>query len=201
MDRLEIPVSYRVLRDLHLALAAFLAPFVLLYVVSALQMAHPRLGQRVPFTKQTWETTLPGATQLASPEAVLDALRASHDLRGELLESAHAGGTTTLRVARPGRRYTIEVEAATRLAKVSEEISSATFLLNRLHHASGLGNREPAANAWGVAVLLVCVGLVALVASGILMWLERPKERRVGLAIFATSLVLGLALMISIRLA
>lgn len=190
--------AYRWLLDLHLAVAAFCAPFLLLYAVSAVQMAYPRLTFPEKIERQ-FETTLAPGT--SDPVAVHEALRASHDVRGELKESRSEAGVLHLRVVRPGRRYAIEVEAQSGRVRVREDVSTPAHLLNRLHHASGLSNREPVANAWGAAVVLVSAGLVALVTSGLWMWLERPKERRVGLLVLGASVTFALGLLVAIRLA
>lgn len=191
-------MKYRTLRDLHLAIGAFCAPFLLVYAVSAVQMAHPRLT--FPESRErTWETTLaPGERD---PSAVREALRARHYVRGELLSQRAQDGVLHLAVARPGRRYAIELETATGAVRVRETVSTPAFLLNRLHHARGLWNREPVANAWGAAVVVVSLGLLLLTLSGVWLWLERPKERRVGLAVLGTSTLFALALVVAIRLA
>jgi len=191
-------VKYRTLRDLHLAIGAFCAPYLVLYAVSAVQMAHPRLT--FPERRElAWEARLPNGER--DPRAVHEALRASHDVRGELTSHRSENGVLHLAVARPGRRYAIEVDAATGAVRVKETLSTPAFLLNRLHHGSGLWNREPVANAWGAALVAVSLGLLALVAGGVWLWLERPKERRVGLVVLGTSTLFALALLVAIRLA
>lgn len=199
MARVEFLVkSYRWLRELHLAVGAFAAPFVLLYSLSALQMAHPRVAFSGS-VKSQWKTTL--AVDLANPATVHERLRASHDVRGELIESHSDAGTLHLSVVRPGRRYAIAVALQSGHVSVQEEKANVSGLLNRLHHASGLWRREPTANAWGVAVVLVSIALLVLVATGVSMWIGRPKERRVGLIVSGTSLVFALGLLAAIRLA
>lgn len=198
MARVGIAVKYRLLRDVHLAIGAFLTPYLLIYAVSALQMAHPVLTFGKP-AERTWEATIaPGATD---PLAVRETLRASHDVRGELRTSRIEGGVVHLGVERPGRRYEIEVDTETGRVRAKEVVSTASRLLNRLHHARGLWNREPVANAWGGAVALVSAGLLGLLVSGVWLWLERPKERRAGLLFLGTSVTFALALLASMRLA
>jgi hypothetical protein len=190
-------VRYVTLRELHLALGTFAAPFLLVYAVSALQMAHPALRFGAS-EERSWEVALAPGTR--DPVAVHEALRGGHDVRGDLVSSRIEGSALLLEVARPGRRYAIEVDAASGRVRVSETVETLTRLLNRLHHARGLSHREPAAAAWGAAVVGVSFGLLGLVASGAWMGWLRPRERRVGLAVFGASTAFALALLAAIRL-
>ncbi len=186
----------RWLRELHLALGVFVAPFALLYATSALQMAHPRFAGGAPTTR-IWETTL--ADRPDDPVAVHEALRAAHDVRGELVERSASAESLQLRVVRPGRRYQILVTRESGLVRVTEERASLAGLLNRLHHASGVWKREPAANAWGFAVVLVSTALPVLVVTGSLLSGVRRRERRAAAIVLTASLVVAIGLLISIR--
>jgi hypothetical protein len=187
----------RLLRDLHLALALFASGFLLVYAVSALQMAHPRLAPRGRSTAEAEVTLAAGA----DARAVEAELRARHGVRGELEAAGAVDGALRLRFVRPGTEVIAEVEPASGRTRLRTTRADFFRYLNRLHHAAGLSHADTATNAWGVAVAVVSASLLALAGSGLYLGWQLRRERRAGAVTLAASLATTLLLMALLRFA
>jgi hypothetical protein len=174
----------RLLRELHLALGLFGSGFLLVYAVSGLQMSHPRLAPRSDTVLEAEVELAPGADARGAEAE----LRARHRVRGELAAAEPRDGTLRLRFVRPGTVVEAEVESASGRTRLRTTRGDFSRFLNRLHHAAGLGHTDAATNLWGAAVLVLSVSLLALVASGLFLWWQLPRERRAGAVTLAASL-------------
>jgi hypothetical protein len=190
---------YKRLRDIHLVLGLFALPFALVYGLSAAQMAHPSVLHARTETR-VWNAVLPAGQAAQTPEAALHALELQEHVGGELKKVSHAGDLLVLHVERPGTAYEVELRAG-RYAKISEKRGNTLQLMNRLHHAAGVGGTRPASRLWGWLVVLVSLALLGLGVTGIWMWLSRKSERRAGLVFLVTSTAYALGLLLAIRFA
>ncbi|HEX7479272.1 MAG TPA: PepSY-associated TM helix domain-containing protein [Polyangiales bacterium] len=188
---------YQALRKLHSWSGLAVLPFVLVYAFSAARMAHPELlAERID--TRTFQAEL--RADPSDPQAVLRELRERHVVRGELKGVRRSGRTLTLHVVRPGTEYDIEVTAGTSVASVREHFGGVVRMLDRLHHAAGLWHGFAPTNVWGACVVLASLALIVLALSGAWLWLQRLRERRLGLLFLTTSLVYALTLLVLIRL-
>ena len=176
----------------HLTLGALLAPYAIVYGVSALLYSHPSWA---PARPRTWTETV-SVPQAASPEARAVAARDALGLVGTVppwrIESSPEGDLA-FRVVRPGRVYDIRWEPTRGEATVRVKDSRLLGVVRDLH-----GRTHIPGSLWGPIwsgyTLLSLVGFPLLFASGVL--LEWPRwRRRPGWGIAATgALALLLAL-------
>lgn len=189
---------YRLLRNAHLflGLAAFL--FVLMYGLSAVQMAH-----------DTWFSMKPAVTEMRvsvagdtsdDPRAIVRALRDA-GVRGELGDVDRTPAGHKLDVARPGTTYQIEYTRATREATIKVSTAGFMGMLNRIHHLRGLGHDFGLINAWGVCVGVVSAALILLGATGIYLWFKIHSERAIGVVLLVINLGVCVTLLVLIRTA
>jgi hypothetical protein len=190
---------YRTLRNTHLLLGLFgLAPLVM-YSISALQMAH-----------DTWFPSLrPAVTQRAlkldreigSARTLATLLMREHGMRGELRNARETSTGYELEIARPGTHFTVAYDRATGEARVKTARGTTLGLLNRLHHLAGFWHGDLALNAWGALVAFISVALIVLGLTGIYLWFTIHSERLAGGILLAATLAFSLTLLVAIRMA
>lgn len=189
---------YPTVRTVHRLLASLSLPFLLMYAVSAVQMSH---GDWFTLTPGVRESVLSLPPDLADARVVArEATARASDVRGELTNVA-VGEEMALRLVLPGTVHELRYSRETGQTRVKTSVSGAMGMLNRLHHAAGLWHEPRPLQLWGVAVAVVSVALLLLGASGIWMWFVRRSERRLGMVLLATNLVIALALLVAMRLA
>jgi hypothetical protein len=189
---------YRLLRNTHLflGLAAFL--FVLMYGLSAVQMAHDTWFSMKPVVTEMRVSVAPDTSD--DPRAVARQLR-DVGVRGELGDVSDTAAGYKFEVARPGTNYQVEYTRATREAKIKVSTAGFMGMLNRIHHLRGLGHDFGLINAWGVCVGLVSAVLILLGLTGIYLWFKIHSERVIGVALLAINLGICVTLLVLIRTA
>ena len=180
---------YRLLRNTHLMLGMSGVLFVLLYAVSAVQMAH-----RIPLTPQISEEDLVLPAGLAARPLVR-----TLGYAGEIGNTQMTPKGFRVTVNRPGTAYAVTYDRATGQTHVRRDTRSFLAMLNRLHHQNGLRHEDGRLNAWGWAVALVSVALLALGATGVYMWFKLHTERAIGSVLLGFNLIVSLALLIALR--
>jgi hypothetical protein len=185
---------HRWIRNTHLIVGLSSALFVVLYAVSAAQMAH-----RWTLTREVAEedTTLPAGLG-ARPLAAM--LMEQRGYNGELSKPQTIPSGLRVTITRPGVQYIVSYTPASGQTHIRREIRGFLAMLNRLHHQNGLHHEDQTLNAWGWALALVSVGLIVLGASGVYLWFRIHTERRVGIALLATNLVVSAGLLVALRL-
>src|SRR5690349_24473765 len=168
---------YRLMRNTHLFLggAAFL--FLMMYGMSAVQMAHTGWFSMKPTVSETRVTL--GQDISDDPRAIVRALR-SIGVRGDLGGVSANDAGYKFEVARPGAYCKIDYARATREAKVRMSTSGFMAVLNRIHHLGGLWHEYAPLNAWGIMIGFVSAGLILLGATGIYLWFTIHSERAIG---------------------
>jgi len=184
---------HKVVRNTHLILGMGSVFFVLMYAVSAAQMAH-----RIRVTPQIVEEDLALAPGL-EPRPLAEALMRDRGYRGELGNPAITPKGFRVNIGRPGRQYVVNYDRATGVAHVRRETRSFLGMLNRLHHQHGLRHEDGVLNAWGWALLLVSLALLAIGASGVYLWFKMHRERLIGSVLLGANLVVSLALLVALR--
>lgn len=186
---------YKLLRNLHLAAGLFAALFLVLYGLSAAQMATPYQPRSVQETR-TIDVPI-GVETEARPLArwLMDA----HGLDGELTQVESGDTRTVLTVVRPGTTHEITYQAGSRRATIVTDRSGTIGLLNRLHHVAGFKHAHWPTRLWAMLLFVVSLLLLVLSTTGVTLWFQRHRERRSGAIVLAVGLTWGLSLLILIR--
>jgi hypothetical protein len=190
---------YQTVKALHRLLASIILPFLLMYGISAVQMAHGTWFDTKP-TIREWRLSLsPGVTD-ARVVAREISVRAP-DVRGELTGVQTGASGMTFRVVRPGTVHELTYRQASGEIQVKTTVSGVVGMLNRLHHAAGLWHQPIAMKAWGLVVGVVSAMLLLVGASGVYMWFLRRQERLSGAVLLAANLLVVITLLGMMRAA
>jgi hypothetical protein len=188
---------YTKVRAVHRLLASISLPFLLMYGVSAVQMAHG-----------TWFTTRPEVreSRLAVSPGLTDARAIAREVtsrvpavRGELSNIKSTAAATSLRLVLPGTVHDVHYDRLSGVAQLKTSVAGTMGMLNRLHHAAGLWHEPLSLKAWGFVVALVSAALLLLGITGVYMWFARRTERVAGAVLLAINLVVVLALLATMR--
>lgn len=189
---------YLWLRNSHLAAGLFSVLFLLVYGVSAVQMAHHDWFKLKPTVTEERVSVRPELAE--NPRALARALMDERGLRGELgkIETTEQGFKFI--ISRPGTNYAIDYSRASGEAHVRTSVATFMGTLNRLHHAAGFWHPYPALQVWSGCVALVSLALLILGGTGIYLWFNLREERRVGIVLLALSLAYSLPLIFWMRM-
>lgn len=188
---------YSTIRSLHLLLASFALPFLLLYGLSAVQMSHNTWFDMKPsVSAQTLSLTRGLEDGRSIARAVMEEMPAT---RGEVQNIQTTSAGTNLRIVVPGTVHEVRYTRATGAAQVKTSVGGVMVMLNRLHHAAGLSHGVRSIDAWGVVVVVVSLALLLVGASGLTMWFMRRTERVTGAVLLAMNLAFALILIFLIR--
>lgn len=185
------------LRRIHLYLALFLAPWILMYAASTFVMNHRELfrgPEPVPpptFELEreiTYDGVMPDG---ATPQQIALQLMASLDMEGAY---GLARGATAEKVVinrqHPVNPRRITYTAADRKITIEKMVFSGAGFLERMHRRRGFQHDYLLEDLWAASVDLTILGLLLLALSGIWMWWELRVTRRFG----AVALGAGFAL-------
>ncbi len=184
---------YRTLRNTHLILGLLSIPFLLIYGISAVQMAHKldvdRQLSAVEFSVQ------PGLQPRPLAKLVMEKQRYTGEFAG--LEDTPAGFRFTITSA--GAQHQVFYTSKQGRVRVRTTSVGVLGVLNRLHHFHGLKNETWPRNAWSVALACVSVILLFLGLSGIYLWFKLHTERSLGLWLLMTNLCIAGTLIAALR--
>ncbi len=175
------------LRRIHLYLALFLTPWVLMYTVSTFVMNHRTLFHGPPpvappkFEVER-ELTYPGEFPAdATPQQIALQILATLDMDG-----AH-------QVARPSTPekvvfnrqnavapHRITYTAADKKVVIEKMVFSGAGFLERMHRRRGYQQNYLLDDLWAITVDLTIFALLALACTGIWMWWELKVTRGLG---------------------
>lgn len=187
---------YKTLRTLHLLCGALSLPYLLMYGLSAVQMAHNR-----------WFTMKPAVTErpIRVTRGYEDGRRLALDvmsaegLRGEIQEIRTTPAGFNVRVVVPGTVHEIRYDRGVGEAQLKTSVAGFMGMLNRLHHAAGLWHEYPPLKFWGVLVAIVSVGVLGMGATGVWMWWLRRQDRTLGVILLAANLLFTLVVIAVLR--
>lgn len=184
---------YKLTRNIHLLLGLSAALVILVYAVSAVQMAHqytikPQISNQ--------DLALPAGLQARTLAQVL---MDQHGYRGDLGEVKSAGGRLSFTISRPGTSYAVSYEPSTGSTHVQRRELPFMGLLNRMHHLNGFGHTSMALNAWAWSLAWVSVTLLALGVTGVYMWFRLYKERLIGSILLGFNVAVSIALLVLLR--
>jgi hypothetical protein len=187
---------YKTIRTIHLICGLLSLPFLLMYGISAVQMAHSKWFTMKPAITERSVTVPPGL----DARAVVRHLR-TQDIRGDVSQIKETPTGVNLRVTMPGTVHEISTDRAANTAKIKTSVAGALGMMNRLHHMAGLYHEYGPLNIWGMAVAVVSVALIGLGATGLWMWWLRRQERTAGLVLLAANLIFSLVVLAALRAA
>jgi len=188
---------YRWIRNLHLILGVFASLPLILYAVSAVQMAHDRW---LPFTsvKSQRSFEMP-ASAFSDPAALRKQLVESYGITGELQDSEVTPDRIRLSLFRPGIIHEVSYARQTGETVVKMRVNGVVGVMNRLHHLAGVTHEDRAFNAWGWLLGVVSIALLAIGVSGIYLWFKLHSERLIGIVLLTVSLGFSLTLIVLLR--
>lgn len=185
------------LRRIHLYLALFLAPWILMYAASTFVMNHRELFHGpppVPPPRFELERESVYAGELpanATPKEIALQILGSLELDGAYSVNGPANSATVvinrLDPITP-RRITYAPES--KMLKVEKLVYTNTAFLERMHRRRGFQHDYVLEDLWAASVDLTILALLVLAGSGIWMWWELKTTRRMG----ALALAGGIAL-------
>lgn len=190
---------YRIIRNVHLLLASFSLPFLIMYAVSAVQMGHSTWFQMKPAVverEMALDSGQSDARQLAR-----EIMSRQPAMKGELNNVQTSESGLTLRIVVPGTVHEVRYDRASGVARIKTSVAGVMGMLNRLHHWAGFWHEPPSMKAWAVFVAVVSAGLLLLGASGIYMWFTRRSERRIGIALLTVNLIFAITVLTLLRTA
>src|SRR4051794_15149834 len=180
---------YRLIRNTHLILGMMGVLFILVYAISAVQMAHS-----IHLTPRTTEEDVAMPPGLAA-RPLVQAL----GYAGEIGNTQMTPKGFRVTVNRPGTAYAITYDRTTGQTHVRGDTRSFMGMLNRLHHQNGLHHEDGKLNAWGWALALVSLVLLALGGTGVYMWFKLHTERAIGSVLLGLNLIVSLGLLLALR--
>jgi hypothetical protein len=190
---------YRWIRNTHLFLGLFSAAFLLMYGVSAIQMAHSRWFPSRPKVTQS-EISISAANG-GGVRSVARELMDRHGMKGELQQVREAEGGIRFNIVRPGTVYEVDYSPSMNTAKVRTNTANFIGMLNRIHHIGGLWHEYSIVNVWGFFVGVISAAIILLSLSGIYLWFKIHTERVIGTILLAVSLGYSLTLIVLLRMA
>lgn len=196
MDIVQVTM-YRIIRTVHLLLASFSLPFLVLYAISAVQMSHSTWFDMKPVVLEREVPLEPGRTDARSiAREIMDRER---DVKGELSNVQAADSGIALRIVVPGTVHEVRYDRTSGIARVKTSVGGVMVMLNRLHHWAGFWHEPLTMKLWAAAVAVVSTALLLLGVSGLYMWFTRRSERALGIALLAVNVIVAVTLMTWLR--
>ncbi len=183
----------RLVRRVHMYMALFLSPWILMYAVSTMAMNHRHfLGEKPPSFETEKELSYDGPS--------IDRLK-PRDAAVQLL--THLGIDGPHNARRREDRLTIDrfdpihprritYHPHDQRVVIERQVFHMPAVLERLHRRRGYEQPYAGARVWGASVDFTIAAMIFWVASGLWMWWELKVTRALG-ALFAG---LGLALFV-----
>jgi hypothetical protein len=189
---------YRWIRNLHLILGVFVGIPLIVYGVSAIQMAHPKW--LLASSQKTQRSLELPPRAFGDARALSARLVESYGLRGELEESEVTADRIQLTMFRPGVVNQVNYARQTGKTTIEIRVNGFVAMMNRLHHLAGVTHEGFAFNIWGWLLGLVSLALIVIGASGIYLWFKLHSERVIGVVLLTVTLGFTLTLIILLRI-
>ena len=190
---------YRWIRNTHLLLGLGVCLFLLMYGLSALQMAHPAWFDLKPVV--TRESFAAAASEAGTPRALAAKLMHERGLRGDVTEVKRTAAGFRFRVVRPGENVLVDYSRETGSATLERNAAGFMAFMNRFHQSAGVRHSYVWLNVWGVLSAVVSLILILISLTGIYLWFKWKQERVAGAILMAVCLVFSLTLMVLLRTA
>lgn len=195
----------RLMRTLHLYTGLFLAPWMMVYAVSAFCLNHgPWFTERLHLAPK-WEVAremdfTPDAGFPQVPEEQAKAILKHLGLEGphNITGDPTAGQLIIFRLCAAGHyRITWQRQRSRLLVERQRPFSFYSFV-NAMHFQHGYTQPYFAHLTWAIIVDVIAISTVIWVISGIYLWARRPRERLLGAICLAGGILLfvGLAILL-----
>jgi hypothetical protein len=188
---------YQAIRNIHLLLASFSFPFLVMYGVSAVQMSHNSWFQMKPRVQERDFALPPG--QSNGREVARGVMDREPSIKGEITSVQMNPTVISLRIVVPGTVHELKYETMSGRAHVRTSVAGVMGMLNRLHHWAGFYHEPVPMKLWAAAVAFVSAALLLLGATGVYMWFTRRPERRIGLALLVINIVFAVSIIVLLR--
>ena len=185
-----------ILRRIHLYLALFLMPWILMYALSTVVMNHRGWfedyygGHTVEWERiheESYTLDLPeGSNRNDAAKVILEHL----NLEGAFSSRGRLDRRITITRENPFDTRRIVYDAGNEQLLVARRLSRLPVILESLHRRRGYGHDILTEDLWAFSVDLVIVAMLFWSGSGIWMWWEMSVTRRLG----AIALGAGVAL-------
>ena len=176
----------RVIRRIHMYLALFLTPWMLMYALSTVAMNHRESlkalygGENPEFVTEREEVYAGSFRDGADRKAVAEQLLNDLDLPGAYNVRGKLEGRLTINRADPVTPRRILFTPQSGELKVQRLEYRTPNFLERMHRRRGYQHDLLLEDTWAFSVDLAIVAMVFWVASGIWMWWELKTTRRWG---------------------
>jgi hypothetical protein len=188
---------YKAIRNVHLLLASFSLPFLVMYGVSAVQMSHNGWFQMKPAVQERDLALAPAQTDARA--IARDVMDRERSIKGEIANVQTNAAGVSLRIVVPGTVHEVKYSTASGNAHVKTSVAGVMGMLNRLHHWAGFYHEPVLMKVWASAVAIVSAALLIVGTTGIYMWFTRRPERRIGLVLLGVNVAFALAIIVLVR--
>lgn len=174
------------LRRIHLYLALFLSPWILMYTASTFVMNHRTLfhgppPNPPPAFELEKEMVYPGEMpEGATPQQVALQLLATLDMDGAHSVPRSPEGKVIVNRQDPISPRRITYTSADKRVVVEKMVFSGSGFLERMHRRRGFQHNYALEDLWAGSVDLTILGLFTLACSGLWMWWELRVTRKWG---------------------
>jgi hypothetical protein len=191
-------INYSSLRTIHLLCGVFAVPALVMYGVSAVQMAHTKWFHMKPVVTEVEMPMRPG---YSDGRLLAHDVMASRNIRGEIASVKQTKGGFEVRVTVPGTVHEIRYEGTSGRVRLKTSVAGFMGMMNRLHHAAGLRHEYVPLRLWGIFCGLVSLAILGLGVTGIWMWWLRKQERLWGLVLLSANLAFAITVLVMLRAA
>ena len=176
----------KLIRRVHMYLALFLAPWLMMYAASTFVMNHrswfhPRPAVPPPFDKEREDVLRSQLPDGAAPRDIAVAVLRELGMEGahNVNATADKQRITILRQETVAPRRIVFTPADNRVV-IEKQVVQMPAFLERMHRRRGFQHPYALEDTWAFSVDLVIIAMVFWVLSGLWMWWEMKKTRMLG---------------------
>ena len=174
----------KTLRRIHMYVALFLTPWVLMYAVSTFAMNHRDWFRGRPSAPPKWETVSDRRYEGQFPEGATPAIQASQILMSLDLDGAHQAamrdGKLVIQRHIALRPMRLIFSPDSKQLLVERQAADTSAFLERMHRRRGFQHSYAREDAWAFSVDLFIAAVIFWSLSGLWMWWELKVTRRLG---------------------
>ena len=185
--------------NIHLYGGLLCAPYLIIFGFSSLHFNHHFgfVTSRPEASPRTWVASL-AVEPSTNNEAMADSVRDSLGLTGWTIPwkmQRDGEGDLKFDLERPGRSYTIRTQLKNHTAQIEARSKGFWQVVNSLHALGAVPNSKFA--LWWGGYTEVCTAFVIFAAiSGLYLWVNSKRERRVGMITVVAATLLSIVLMV-----
>ena len=187
-------VFSKTLRRIHMYLALFLTPWVLMYTASTFVMNHRDWFRGRPPAPPKWETVSQRLYDGQFPEGATPAIQASQILMSVDLDGAHQAsmreGKLVIQRQIPLQPMRLTFSPDSKQLLIERQAPDTSAFLERMHRRRGFQHPDALEDVWAFSVDFFIAAVIFWSLSGLWMWWELKVTRRLG----ALALLAGISL-------